>query len=275
MKNTVLHFGLALLLSMACISAKGGTMESSSVAGNDTYEIILVANPDNCGDVFGAGLYSYGETITIQATAAAPCCVFVGWTEDDVEVSADAEYTFEVTRDRTLVANFVIEEYEVIIMSNPEYGGGVIYGSGIYPCGSEITISAVPNLGCEFINWTTEDGTVFSTDAHCSFVVTGNLTLIAHFDCDVSIETIEIDGINIYPNPTKDEFKVSSLRFKVLNVEIFDMMGRSVGTNLCVRPETRNPKSETIINISELPTGIYFIRIQTENGVITRQIIKN
>jgi hypothetical protein len=37
--------------------------------------------------------------------------------------------------------------------------------------------------------------------------------------------------------------------------------------------ETRNFKPETL-NISGLPSGIYFLRIQTENGVVTKKVIK-
>ncbi|MCL2683542.1 MAG: T9SS type A sorting domain-containing protein [Bacteroidales bacterium] len=33
-------------------------------------------------------------------------------------------------------------------------------------------------------------------------------------------------------------------------------------------------KSEITISIAHLPTGVYFIRIQTENGVVVRKVVK-
>jgi hypothetical protein len=36
----------------------------------------------------------------------------------------------------------------------------------------------------------------------------------------------------------------------------------------------RNDASEIAINISSFPPGMYFIRIQTENGTVTKKVIK-
>jgi len=64
--------------------------------------------------------------------------------------------------------------------------------------------------------------------------------------------------------------EVQSLKFKVQSSETsFGVASRYVV------PETLNFKPETAIDISHLPTGIYLLRIQTENGMVTRRIIKN
>jgi hypothetical protein len=76
-----------------------------------------------------------------------------------------------------------------------------------------------------------------------------------------------MDEITIYPNPTTGELRIENGELKIENIEIFDVFGRTVGANLRVRPYT--------LDISYFPTGIYFIRIQTENNVITKKIIKN
>ena len=53
----------------------------------------------------GGGSFNYGETCTVTATPNTDYH-FVNWTENDVAVSSDASYTFTVTGDRDLVANF-------------------------------------------------------------------------------------------------------------------------------------------------------------------------
>ena len=58
--------------------------------------------------------------------------------------------------------------------------GGTISGAGIYEQGQMCTLSAIPNEGFEFLNWT-ENGMVVSTDETYSFTVTGNSDLVAHF----------------------------------------------------------------------------------------------
>jgi hypothetical protein len=94
----------------------------------------------------------------------------------------------------------------------------------------------------------------------------------------------EMDEIVVYPNPTNGELRITNYELGITNIEIFDMLGHPVGANLrvCpphvrpphVRPETQT--SDIVINISHLPTGMYFIRIETENGkIVTRKVVKN
>ena len=71
----------------------------------DTSTINVSANPTNCGSVNGGGTYTYGQSCTVNATAATGY-TFVNWTENSDVVSTNANYTFTVTGDRSLVANF-------------------------------------------------------------------------------------------------------------------------------------------------------------------------
>ena len=68
----------------------------------------------------------------------------------------------------------------VTAMSNPT-DGGTVSGVGAYVEGTECTLTATPNLGYAFTNWT-ENGNVVSTDATYSFTVTGNRNLVANFN---------------------------------------------------------------------------------------------
>jgi fibronectin type 3 domain-containing protein len=84
--------------------------------------------------------------------------------------------------------------------------------------------------------------------------------------------------INIYPNPTTGELKVTSNGLRVTSVEIFDMMGR------VQKAEGRKQNGEKLplqngedwgeVNISHLPNGVYFLKITTETGVVTRKVVK-
>jgi len=99
-------------------------------------------------------------------------------------------------------------------------------------------------------------------------------------------EVSENDEISVYPNPTNGELKITSGQLTIKNVEIFDVTGRKIqGSKFkvsCSNPEPDpglnselNFKPETVIDISHLPSGVYFIQIQTENGMITRKVVKN
>ena len=66
-------------------------------------DITIVEGEIETGEV--SATYYEGETCTVTATPNAGYG-FVNWTENDVAVSTDASYTFTVTADRNLVANF-------------------------------------------------------------------------------------------------------------------------------------------------------------------------
>ena len=53
------------------------------------------------------------------------------------------------------------------------------------------------------------------------------------------------------------------------NIEIFDLMGRCVGAY-----QFPSFGGAGEVNISHLPTGMYFVKITTENGTIMKKIIK-
>lgn len=70
----------------------------------------------------------------------------------------------------------------------------------------------------------------------------------------------------IFPNPADDELHIKSNQTTIQDFEIFDLNGKRLmqsGFN------DRQP-----INIKKLPQGLYFIKIQSINGIITTKFIK-
>jgi hypothetical protein len=74
-------------------------------------------------------------------------------------------------------------------------------------------------------------------------------------------------SVQVYPNPTRGELRVESGELRVENVEVFDVFGKII---------LHSPFSILhSYDLTVLPPGIYFVRIQTENDVIVRKVIKN
>ena len=70
------------------------------------YAVTLLVNNENYGTTEGADSYPHNEEITVRAISK-DGYQFDNWTdEDDLEVSKEAEYTFFITEDITLTANF-------------------------------------------------------------------------------------------------------------------------------------------------------------------------
>ena len=158
-----------------------------------SYTISVSANPTNGGSVTGGGNYNYGQSCTLQATAATGY-TFTNWTENGSVLSTSANYTFTVTSNRTLVANFTAtpQNYTISVSANPSNGGSVS-GGGTYAQGQSCTISAIVNNGYTFTNWT-ENGSVVSTNASYTFTVTNNRTLVANFTANPQNYTISVSA---------------------------------------------------------------------------------
>ena len=163
-----------------------------------SYTIGVSANPENGGTVEGGGSYDHGQNCTVKATPAEGYA-FTNWTDDGEVASEDADYTFTVTSNRTLVANFKelqANEYSIQVSANPPEGGTVT-GGGTYHEGDQCTVNANSNAGFTFINWT-ENGTQVSDLAEYPFTVTCSRVLVANFEAQAPTEYT----INVSANPS-------------------------------------------------------------------------
>jgi hypothetical protein len=104
-----------------------------------------------------------------------------------------------------------------------------------------------------------------SSSARC------NAPLMTAFDCatlssdDVSLS----DNISLYPNPTKNNLNI--LTASNLHLEfatIFDVRGRQVFIK-----NLNAPNSLNTIDVSQLHTGVYFIKIDLKNSSTTKKFI--
>ncbi|MFO0836804.1 MAG: hypothetical protein U0638_17725 [Phycisphaerales bacterium] len=155
-----------------------------------TYHIAASASPANAGVIQGAGDYPANTTATLTATANTGWG-FINWTENNQQVSTNWRYSFTVTRDRTLVANFV-PAYTISTDSYPLFGGTTT-GAGIYNQGSSVTVTATPRLGFEFVGWTVYGNTV-STSNPYTFNAASSIPVVAQFVNGMKSVTFDTDS---------------------------------------------------------------------------------
>ena len=114
-KNIILIALLVLLTGLASCqkdhdipTGKVFNAESGGSGGGSTTDssiITVTVNPSEGGTVSGGGTYQHGQQCTLTAVANADYS-FSNWTEDGIQVSTSANYTFTVDGNRNLVANF-------------------------------------------------------------------------------------------------------------------------------------------------------------------------
>ena len=76
-----------------------------AITPNQVFTVTAIANNADYGTVSGGGQYNYNESCTVTATPA-DGYMFTSWTQNGNVVSTNASYTFNVTSDVELVANF-------------------------------------------------------------------------------------------------------------------------------------------------------------------------
>ena len=97
--------------------------------------VTVTVNPEYAGSVIGDGNYIHGEAVVLVATPN-DGYKFLNWTENGNVVSENAEYSFEITSYRDLVANFTLVDYEINVAINQENAGKVI--ADVYKEGFEL-----------------------------------------------------------------------------------------------------------------------------------------
>ena len=226
----------------------------------NSYEIMVEAQPDECGSVIGQGAYDYGMLATVSALPN-DHYEFVNWTEDGMMVSNSSEYTFEVNRDRHLIAHFAQESFVVSATVNPE-NAGIVEGVGNYVYGQIATLTAHPNDNYEFLEWT-ENGAFVSNQTSFSFVVTQNRVFKAYFTYYDSLEEKE-SAISVFPNPTSGIITVTGVDENSA-IRLYDMKG-------CLILEKTSDGFDAVLDLGFVQNGYYFLVVAKEHKRLSKLV---
>jgi hypothetical protein len=158
------------------------------------------------------------------------CTRFIGWSDGNTENPR----TIEITKDTNLTAIFsqIITEIDASIIEGELYEE---YGF----CESE------PGTYTQIL--TDENG--------CDSLLILNLTY------QVSLNDVEEENINFYPNPTQNIINFSTT---IEQIEVMDLTGKRL----------MSFNHENQINIEALPSGIYYLRLINDEKVTTKKVIK-
>lgn len=145
------------------------------------YQVGVSSQPPGAGSLSGGGTFASGTAVTVSAIAVTNVLpyYFVNWTEGAAFQSASSNYTFVLSRDRTLVANFALPTFQIAVSNNPS-AGGTVAGAGSYAYGTTNVLTANAGFGYKFTNWT-EAGSVIGTDVLFTNIVTSNRFLVANY----------------------------------------------------------------------------------------------
>lgn len=164
---------------------------------------------------------------------------------------------------------------------NERYKVGIYVGTGTPQSGSDFTyiagnplafsattswVERVVNVNSTYNGQTVRFGIqCTSADAYLLLVDDFKVTATA-----LSINDVFSSKFEMYPNPANSIVSISnSDSILVNNVSLTDLNGRTIkNVNL-------NGVSSAEINVSDLASGIYFMNINTDQGIATKKFVKN
>jgi hypothetical protein len=228
----------------------------------NTYTITVSANPSNGGTATGGGTFTYGQSCTVTATANTGYS-FVNWTENGEVVTTNASYTFIVTGNRTLVANFTLNSYTITVTADPTEGG-MVTGAGNYDYGASCTLTATANENYEFINWTKND-VVVSTDVTYTFEVAASEDYVAHFRYFDSVDE-DTAVCQIFPNPFTSTLSITTEK-TIKTVRVYDAYGHLL-------MEKAVSDNHFVFDLSGLSPGSYIMHVDYGDNRSIHRIMK-
>lgn len=96
-----------------------------------------------------------------------------------------------------------------------------------------------------------------------TFAVSSDMNVVVNSNENVS----ELEGVSVFPNPTKNWVTVSLDDETLTQINIFDTVGRLVAKQSFAR--------QTTIDLTDFVTGIYLIEIENKKGKSIQKIIKD
>ena len=170
---------------------------------------------------------------------------------------------WDVSSVNNMVAMFTgitltIATYDAILTS---WGAQNLQNGVTFDAGNSVYCSKSAQLGRQNMTntygWTISDNGLASI---CTAISTGLST----------IDFVKDYGnISLYPNPVMTHFKILS-DLTIKSIKIFDLNGR-----LVIKYKDDESLTNKSIPTNSLNSGMYFITLDTEIGIITKKLLKN
>ncbi|TVQ07196.1 MAG: T9SS C-terminal target domain-containing protein [Bacteroidetes bacterium] len=158
------------------------------------YQVTLQAEPEDAATILsGDGEYDHG-TVAQFAAYPAPGYIFLHWKDENRILSTNPNMQLAVTEDKNLTAWFAEQYYELALAVYPE-DAGTVSGAGVFGANEEVSVQAEPADEWQFSYWalvTEDEEEQVSNESEFTFVLSGNILLVAYFEPFVFTPNLEI-----------------------------------------------------------------------------------
>jgi uncharacterized repeat protein (TIGR02543 family) len=264
------------------------TQTAHFTGGGSTREITITASPPGRritvdGETI-TGQKSYEWTVgsthaigTVSPQTGSPGLRYV-WKSWSTGEAITHDWTVPAGQAMTITAAFDMEYQLTTVAGN---GGSVQPASSWYGVSEQVQLIATPQAGYVFDRWEGTGPNAYSgTQNPITITMTNPLTETAHFtqvndiDDDVPSPADVVLQQNA-PNPFSSETAISFSLPRAARVALIvsDLLGHEV-MRLTDGVEKRAGEHRVVVNLSSLPAGVYIYRLETNDAVRTRMMVR-
>lgn len=99
----------------------------------------------------------------------------------------------------------------------------------------------------------------------CLSEITAEVTFVSSTE-----ELLDPEALQLFPNPATETFKVQSLTLDLETIEVYDLSGRLLYQNLNLENQ-----EQVEVQLNYAPSGMYLVKVQTKNGMISKKLMRN
>src|SRR5690606_35179242 len=110
----------------------------------------------------------------------------------------------------------------------------------------------------------THKGTLTNDSQNFALVVTG-------IDAPMGTSDLNLeDAVSIYPNPVVEQLNIKlGQKLTNANVKVFNQMGQ-----IAFEKDFNELKNTESIDLKSIPAGVYMVYIKSDQGVLTKKVVK-
>jgi len=241
----------------APLSNTGAAFVFYNNSGNWEFQYKLVADDAQADDAYiVAGAFGVSGS---QGAAYVFVRDNTTWLQHAKLTASDGDGEDYFGKSVSISGNYVLVGSQRHDMVKSEEGAAYLYiRDGLNWNESQFTASDASDTGVFGYCVTIEDDYAFISS------VQENGAVYVFAPVGANINTLN-NNINIYPNPANNIINFSNID-NIVYIKIIDLTGKII-----IEDSSGNNK----INLSELNSGIYFIKINTNNGIYSSKIIKD
>lgn len=196
---------------------------------------------DGFNGTWSPALDNTATTTYVFTPGASECAVSTSHT---IAVNPLPTVTFSVLAD-------ICVNYAAITLTEGAPANGTYSGTGVTAGSFD---PAIAGVGTHTLTYEFTDGTGCTGSATSDIVV----------DACASIKEINVNAVNVYPNPTKEAVTVS-FNGEEASIIVMDVKGQVLITERIVSNET--------VNMNNLSSGTYFVKVTIEGNTFTQRVI--